>query len=96
MPANRSRDSNPPTDGPWGPLRGGSSRGSLSYGDVDAEVLRNAVAAITRAGNSVMLSLTSDGGAFCVGLYSRGKRDSRYFTSVGDLQEALDYLSMTG
>lgn len=67
----------------------GSTPGAVSVSDVDAELLRDTVAAINADGDAIMFGRTSDGGALSVSVYSGGRRAVVYFTDVDALQNAL-------
>jgi hypothetical protein len=67
----------------------GSANAAVSVGDVDAELLRDTVAAVTGDGDAIMFGRTTDGGALSVSVYSGGRRAVVYFTDVGSLQNAL-------
>lgn len=62
---------------------------AVSYGDCDPKVLCNAVTAITSCGDAVTLGLTSEGGAYYVGVLCDGQLERFYLDSRDDLQECL-------
>lgn len=66
-----------------------AASGSMTLAPVDAETLRDCVAAWTARGHAITFGLTSDGGAASVTLLAGGQRQSRYFTEVADFEDFL-------
>lgn len=67
----------------------GSPNKAVSYSEVDAGALLNAIIAVTNAGDAVTLGLTSEGGAYYVGVLAEGLLEKFYLDSHGDAEECL-------
>jgi hypothetical protein len=59
---------------------------------VDAECLRDAIAAWTGRGYAITFGRTGDGGAMGVHLLAGGDKRSRYFSDVSELEDFLTRL----
>ena len=72
----------------------GAHRGSGAFRDwdVDAEILLEAIRAVLGNGDGVLLSLTSDGGALSIQLYSNGAKQTVYCTDSKQFDVVLNTL----
>jgi hypothetical protein len=61
----------------------------VSLATVDAETMRDAIAAWTGLGHALTIGNTSDGGAVAVTLLAGGARKSKYFTDLALLEDFL-------
>lgn len=71
----------------------GSDGGDLRYLQVDQDSLRECVDKVTRAGDAVLFSLTSDGGAFSVRVLADKQVHKWYPESVAALETLLGELA---
>lgn len=62
---------------------------SVSYSALDPKVLLSAVNAVTMAGDAITLGLTSEGGAYYVGILCDGTLERFYLDSLSALEECL-------
>ena len=67
------------------------SRGA-TYAECDPKVLLDAVYAVTNFGDAITFGLTSDGGAFYVGVLSGGEVTRFYLDSLERLEDTLQGL----
>ena len=72
-----------------------SSSTGFDLNRVDAESVRDAVYNVTAAGDMISFTLTSDGGAICVSVTSKGERHKAYASTTEDLEDLLTALSLT-
>jgi hypothetical protein len=73
----------------YGSANVGVPGGTVSYGKADAELLRGCISAVAAAGDCIMFSTTSDGGACSVRVLSEGVVEKWYPSGVDDLQGVL-------
>ena len=76
----------------WTVLNKGSGRHFATYADCDSKVLLDAVYAVTQVGDAITFGLTSDGGAFYVGILSSGDLTRFYLDSLERLEDTLQGL----
>ena len=84
------------TDGKDSPGNGGgrryksrSSGGVADWGSVNAEVIRAAIAAVSRIGGALRFGYTRDGGAYAVGVMGDGEPYTEYIGPGGDVEDVL-------
>jgi hypothetical protein len=69
------------------------SRGAMCFRDCPADVLHAAVSAVVDAGDLIMFTLTTDGGAALVRVVADGVTESDYPATADALVDALQLLS---
>lgn len=81
-----------PSDGrpsPYDGVYGDRTAGSVSYGQVGGDTLRDCVERITNRGDAVLFGRTADGGALSIQILSGGKASKFYVTDGSELLELL-------
>lgn len=73
----------------YGSAHAGPPGGGVYYGKMDASLVRDTVAAVASAGDCIMFSATSDGGACSVRVLADGLVEKWYPNNLGDLEETL-------
>jgi hypothetical protein len=91
VPSTRNAGSN---HGPskYDGVNGSGSGRALSYGQIDGNLLRDCVEAITAAGDAILFGRTSDGGALSLHVLSNGSTIKLYPADASMLQESLESL----
>lgn len=88
-----SKDSKPDSSGvgKYGGVRpkGTGPYGAEALGEVDADLLREALTAVLTAGDAILLGTTRDGGAVAIQAYSGDQIDKLYGSSVVELEVVL-------
>lgn len=69
MPS-KDRESGVPSRRGYSDSARGNGSGTVRYGAIEAELLRECVDYVTTTGDAVVFALTRDGGAFCVRVLS--------------------------
>jgi hypothetical protein len=77
----------------WGSVARHGRGGSVSYSNIDADLLRRAVANCTAGGAGIVLSLTQDQGAYSVRVLDNGQVHKWYPADEDELRGLLDDLS---
>ena len=65
---------------------------AVSYGACPPDALHRCITAVTDAGDAVTFGLTSEGGAYYMGVLSEGLLEKFYLDSLQALQEALRHV----
>jgi hypothetical protein len=73
-------------------LLGASVDRGLSYGQVDGNLVREAVERITNNGDAILFGRTLDGGALTIQVLSGGAPAKFYVTDASELMELLEGL----
>lgn len=63
--------------------------------DADSELFISAIGAVLGNGDAVLFSLTSDGGALSIRLYSDGSKQAVYCSDQAELEVVLNTLKAT-
>lgn len=63
--------------------------GQADWSNASADVIREVVISITKAGGAIRFGLTRDKGAYSLGIYIGDFRDTEYLGLYGDLDEWL-------
>lgn len=74
---------------PYDGVFGDRTVGSVSYGQVAGDTLRDCVEGITNRGDAVLFGRTTDGGALSIQVLSGGKAMKFYVTDGSELLELL-------
>lgn len=67
-------------------------RSSISWNEVDTQLLRDTVCAVCDAGAAILLSRTSDGGAFSITVMDGNERIREYPNSIEDAESVCRWL----
>ena len=73
-------------------LLGASVNRGLSYGQVDGNLMREAVERVTGHGDAILFGRTIDGGALTIQVLSGGEPSKFYVTDASELMELLEGL----
>ena len=84
-----SHPAKPSPTAKYGGYLHGGTRETLSYSAIDASLLHDALVTVTDQGDAVTFGLTSDGGAYYVGILSGGSLEKFYLDSSDNASECL-------
>lgn len=90
--SSKSRPAAVSEDDPYAHLGGGSTNSALQYTSVDTGVLAGAIEAVTRRGDGVVFSRTSDGGALSVRVLHDSLVTKWYAKDIDELNALLGEL----
>lgn len=85
---NREGNDSPGNGGRGRYAKGGSIL-PADWGGVNAELVRDMVACITRTGGAVRFGYTRDGGAYCIGILGDGDPYTIFVSPREDIEEEL-------
>lgn len=80
----------------WGTVSALTEKGSVSWEDADAALLKAALVSATEDGAALLLSKTSDGGALAIHVLHGTSRSKLYPASAQELKEALQLIYQIG
>ena len=67
----------------------GKGRGQSDWTEIDGELLKRAVAVVSRMDGAMRLGYTRDGGAFAIGIYGDGTPFTEYYHGIEETEDFL-------